>query len=171
MTVRILVVGDGGLSRRRRCTNGAGGLTAGHTSNRARSARPAKTTVALHRAVDDLRRGFSFVVPGQTDCLYRVSAIGRMTTLKGCWEAEADVMSMDDRSTGLPERPGSRRLTRSRTDRRIAGVCGGLAAYSGIDANVVRLAMVVLALLGGSGVVLYLVAWAIVPKEDIDGAS
>jgi phage shock protein C len=78
-------------------------------------------------------------------------------------------MSMDDRPTDLPERPGSRRLTRSRSDRRIAGVCGGFAAYSGIDANVVRLAMVVLALLGGSGVVLYLVAWAIVPKEDIDG--
>ena len=41
----------------------------------------------------------------------------------------------------------------------IAGVCGGFAAYSGIDANIVRLMMVLLAVLGGgSGVVLYLVA-------------
>jgi phage shock protein PspC (stress-responsive transcriptional regulator) len=48
----------------------------------------------------------------------------------------------------------------------IAGVCGGFAAYSGIDANIVRLMMVLLAVLGGSGAVLYLVAWAIVPVED-----
>ena len=48
----------------------------------------------------------------------------------------------------------------------IAGVCGGFAAYSGIDANIVRLVMVLLAVFGGSGVLLYLVAWAIVPVED-----
>ena len=48
----------------------------------------------------------------------------------------------------------------------IAGVCGGFAAYSGIDANIVRLVMVLLAVLGAAGVVLYLVAWAIVPLED-----
>jgi phage shock protein C len=47
-------------------------------------------------------------------------------------------------------------------------VCGGFAAYSGIDANIVRLAMVVLALFGGSGALLYLVAWAIVPHDDAD---
>jgi phage shock protein PspC (stress-responsive transcriptional regulator) len=53
----------------------------------------------------------------------------------------------------------------------VAGVCGGYAAYSGIDVNIVRLVMVLLALLGGSGVVLYLVAWVIVPVEDADGAA
>ena len=74
-------------------------------------------------------------------------------------------MSMADRPAGQPERPGSRRLTRSSTDRKIAGVCGGFA-YSGIDANIVRLVMVLLAVLGGGGVVLYLVAWAIIPAED-----
>jgi phage shock protein PspC (stress-responsive transcriptional regulator) len=84
---------------------------------------------------------------------------------------EADVMGMTDRPAGQPERPGSRRLTRSRTDRMIAGVCGGFAAYSGIDANIVRLIMVLLAVFGGSGVVLYLVAWAIVPVEDAGEAT
>jgi phage shock protein PspC (stress-responsive transcriptional regulator) len=49
-------------------------------------------------------------------------------------------------------------------------VCGGFAAYAGIDANVVRLAMVVLAVLGGSGALLYLVAWAIIPQDDVGGA-
>jgi phage shock protein C len=80
-------------------------------------------------------------------------------------------MGVTDRPTGQTDRQGSRRLTRSRTDRKIAGVCGGFAAYSGIDVNIVRLVMVVLALLGGSGVVLYLVAWAIVPAEDAAGAA
>jgi len=80
-------------------------------------------------------------------------------------------MSMTDRSADLPERPGYRRLTRSRTDRMIAGVCGGFAAYSGIDANIVRLVMVLLAVLGGGGAVLYLVAWVIVPIEDAGEAA
>ena len=59
---------------------------------------------------------------------------------------------------------GVRRLTRSRTDRVIAGVCGGFAVYSGIDVNLIRLAMVALALVG-PGAVLYLVAWLIVPED------
>lgn len=80
-------------------------------------------------------------------------------------------MSMADRPAGQPEQPGSRRLTRSRTDRMIAGVCGGFAAYSGIDANIVRLVMVVLAVLGGSGVLLYLIAWVIVPAEGAAQAA
>ena len=80
-------------------------------------------------------------------------------------------MTMTDRPAGQTERRDSRRLTRSRTDRMIAGVCGGFAAYTGIDVNIVRLVMVLLALLGGSGVVLYLVAWVIVPVEDAAEAT
>jgi len=68
-----------------------------------------------------------------------MNVIGRMMSVDDC--REVDVMSMADRPAGQPERPGPRRLTRSRTDRVIAGVCGGFAAYSGIDANIVRLVM------------------------------
>ena len=77
-------------------------------------------------------------------------------------------MNLTDRPAGQPERRDVRRLTRSTTDRKIAGVCGGFAAYSGIDANIVRLVMILMAALGGSGVVLYLVAWVIVPIEDAE---
>lgn len=77
-------------------------------------------------------------------------------------------MNLTDRPAGQPERRDARRLTRSTTDRKIAGVCGGFAAYSGIDANIVRLVMILMAALGGSGVVLYLVAWVIVPIEDAE---
>jgi phage shock protein C len=68
----------------------------------------------------------------------------------------------------VPEQSGStlgpRRLTRSKQDRKIAGVCGGIAAYVGIDANVIRLITVALALFGGSGLVLYLIAWLLIPE-------
>lgn len=57
-----------------------------------------------------------------------------------------------------------RRLTLSVTDKMFAGVCGGLAEYFGVDATVVRLIAVVLALLGGSGLIIYGVAWMIMPK-------
>ena len=66
----------------------------------------------------------------------------------------------------MTEHATYRELRRSKSDRMIAGVCGGFAAYSGIDANIVRLVMVLLAVMGGTGLVLYLVAWVIVPAED-----
>lgn len=57
------------------------------------------------------------------------------------------------------------RLTRSETDRLVAGVCGGLGAHFGIDATIVRIGFVLLAVFGGSGVVLYLALWLIVPRQ------
>jgi len=59
----------------------------------------------------------------------------------------------------------TRRLYRSRTDRKLAGVCGGLAQYFNMDATLIRVLFVVLAVLGGSGLVLYLAMWIIVPNE------
>jgi phage shock protein C len=58
----------------------------------------------------------------------------------------------------------ARMLTRSEDDRMIAGVCGGLAAHFGIDATLVRVVFVLLAVFGGSGMILYLVLWLIVPR-------
>jgi phage shock protein C len=59
----------------------------------------------------------------------------------------------------------TRKLYRSKTDRKLAGVCGGLAQYFNLDATLIRVLFVVLAVLGGSGLVLYLAMWIIVPKE------
>jgi len=60
----------------------------------------------------------------------------------------------------------SRRLTRSRTDRKIAGVCGGLAVYFGIDPVIPRLIWVFLALGAGIGILAYLICWLVIPKEQ-----
>lgn len=59
----------------------------------------------------------------------------------------------------------ARQLRRSRSDRTLAGVCGGLAAYFEIHPAVFRVAFVVLTLLGGAGVLIYLAAAAVMPVE------
>ncbi len=59
----------------------------------------------------------------------------------------------------------TRKLQRSRTDRKLAGICGGLAQYFNVDPTLVRVLFVLLAVLGGSGLVLYLAMWIIVPNE------
>ena len=61
---------------------------------------------------------------------------------------------------------GMKRLYRSKTDRKLAGVCGGLGEYLGVDSTVVRVVFVILALPGGvPGVLPYLVLWLIMPEE------
>ena len=58
-----------------------------------------------------------------------------------------------------------KRLYRSRSERMLAGVCGGLGEYLKVDPTVIRLAAVVLALAGGPGIVAYIILWLIVPEE------
>jgi phage shock protein C len=58
------------------------------------------------------------------------------------------------------------RLARSRTDRIIAGVCGGLGQYLGVDATLVRLVFLILAFGTGGGFFLYLILWLVMPRED-----
>lgn len=62
------------------------------------------------------------------------------------------------------------RLYRSRKDRMLGGVCGGLAQYLGIDSLFVRLFFVLLALGPGIGVVVYLILWILLPAESREGA-
>ena len=59
-----------------------------------------------------------------------------------------------------------KRLVRSRNDRMIAGVAGGLAQIFNIDPLLVRIALVALAFLNGFGFMLYLALWLLVPNED-----
>jgi phage shock protein C len=56
-----------------------------------------------------------------------------------------------------------RKLYRSREQRMLAGVCGGLAEYFNVDATVIRVLFLVLAVFGGTGLVIYVVMWLIVP--------
>lgn len=60
-----------------------------------------------------------------------------------------------------------RLLSRSRTNRWIAGVCGGLGEYFNVDANAIRLAFVLLALWQGFGVLVYLLMVLILPDDPV----
>ena len=59
-----------------------------------------------------------------------------------------------------------RRLMRSVTDRRIAGVCGGLAKYLNIDPTVIRIIFLIALLCGGIGFWAYLIIWIAAPEEN-----
>ena len=63
------------------------------------------------------------------------------------------------------------RLRRVRTDRRVAGVAGGVARHLDIDPILVRVAFVVLTFFGGVGLLLYLALWLLVPEEGSDWAT
>ncbi|WP_433280642.1 PspC domain-containing protein [Pseudonocardia xinjiangensis] len=59
------------------------------------------------------------------------------------------------------------RLRRSRTDRMIGGVCGGLAESLNMDATLLRIGLVALTVLGaGSGLVIYAAVWMLAPETD-----
>lgn len=61
-----------------------------------------------------------------------------------------------------------KRLYRSRTDREIAGVCGGLAKYFEVDPVFIRLAWVLIVLFGVTGILFYIIAWIIMPLEPVN---
>ncbi len=63
------------------------------------------------------------------------------------------------------------RLRRSRSDRYLAGVAGGLGRHFGIDPTIIRVLLAVLAFFGGAGVLIYGVCWLLVPEDGADQAT
>ena len=61
----------------------------------------------------------------------------------------------------------NQKLYRTRDERMLAGVCGGLAQFFSIDPTIVRLIFVVLALMGGPGLLIYIIMWIVVPEEPL----
>jgi phage shock protein PspC (stress-responsive transcriptional regulator) len=68
-------------------------------------------------------------------------------------------------SSGLP---GLQELRRPVNDRMIAGVASGVARYLGVDTNIVRIAFVVLAFVGGAALPLYVAGWLLIPEDGAD---
>lgn len=57
------------------------------------------------------------------------------------------------------------RLYRSESDKMIAGVCGGIADYFGVDSSLVRILFITITLFGGGGIIIYVLLWAFIPSE------
>ncbi|NMB09483.1 MAG: PspC domain-containing protein [Tissierellia bacterium] len=59
----------------------------------------------------------------------------------------------------------NKRLYRSLYDRKIAGVCGGLGEFFGIDPTIIRFLWAISIFLYGTGIFAYIIAWVIIPEE------
>jgi phage shock protein PspC (stress-responsive transcriptional regulator) len=79
--------------------------------------------------------------------------------------------SQPQQDPAAPPEPQPRRLFRSKDDRVIAGVCGGVASYFNLDAVLVRVVTVALVAFGGVGLLLYLAAWLLVPEAGASPAE
>jgi phage shock protein C len=60
----------------------------------------------------------------------------------------------------------AKKLYRSKKNRKIAGVCGGIAEYFDIDPIIIRLITLILVLSAGGGLIAYIIGWIIVPEES-----
>lgn len=60
----------------------------------------------------------------------------------------------------------TKRLYRSETNKVLGGVCGGIGEYFSLDPVIIRLAFVIFTLMGGSGILLYLILWIVVPPKS-----
>jgi phage shock protein C len=105
---------------------------------------------------------------GLTDDLERLAVLHRSGALN-----DAEFASAKARALGGTSHPGTdgviqglNALRRSRTDRWLGGVCGGLAPMTGLPTWVWRLIFAALALCGGTGLMLYVLLWILMPKED-----
>ena len=58
-----------------------------------------------------------------------------------------------------------KKLYRSKKNRVIAGVCGGIGEYFNVDPTLIRLLWIIFLLLAGSGIIAYIIAWIIIPEE------
>lgn len=61
----------------------------------------------------------------------------------------------------------SKKLYKSTTDRKLCGVCGGLAKYLNIDSTIIRLIWALVVLCGGAGIVAYIVCALVIPEEPV----
>lgn len=64
----------------------------------------------------------------------------------------------------MSEPTQAKRLYRSKTNKVIAGVCGGLGEYFNVDPVVIRIGVVIFTLAGGAGVLGYLIGWLVIPE-------
>jgi phage shock protein PspC (stress-responsive transcriptional regulator) len=104
------------------------------------------------------------------DDLSRLAELHRQGELSDAEYARAKARVLEEGAASRSDVPlmsAVNRLRRSRDDRWIGGVCGGLARLTGVQAWVWRLLAVLLALWGGSGLVVYAVMWIFVPPDPM----
>lgn len=118
--------------------------------------------------LDDIERRIAEIFRERVSSPMRVITLDEVRAAMTQMGAPAD---FGERRNGGPAaesaapRSDIRRLYRSRTDRSIAGICGGVAEYFGSDSTLIRLLTLLLILFGGLSIWLYILLWIIIPDE------
>lgn len=89
----------------------------------------------------------------------------------GSGASESAPLATDEPSPQAAPASEARRLRRSRDDHVIAGVCGGVAEYFGIDSVLVRIAALALVFAGGAGIILYIIGWIAMPEAPVTAVA
>ena len=104
---------------------------------------------------------------GLTDDLERLAELHRSGALSDAEFAAAKARALGSTASGGADGAAwLRELRRSRSDRWLGGVCGGLAPATGLPAWLWRLIFLALGACGGTGLVLYVLLWILVPNEN-----
>ncbi len=59
-----------------------------------------------------------------------------------------------------------RKIYLSNNDKKIGGVCGGIAEFLGIDSTIIRIVWVLLGFVAGSSILVYIIAWLLMPRRE-----
>lgn len=111
--------------------------------------------------LDDIERHFAEIFRERIASPMQVVTLGMVREAIGRMGSPADFGEQRERAA---ESPAPRQLRRSVADRSLAGVCGGLAEFFGVDSLLVRIVTLLLILFGGLSVWVYIVLWIIVPE-------
>lgn len=129
----------------------------------------------LHRSTNDMK--LAGVCSGLGEyfdldpVLFRVAFIG-LVTFGGMGLLAYLVMCLlVPMEAAVHEADAPKRMRRSRSDCKIAGVCGGLGEFIDVDPVLFRVLFIVLAFVGGLGILFYLVLWIAMPQASATGTS
>jgi phage shock protein PspC (stress-responsive transcriptional regulator) len=102
----------------------------------------------------------------RTDAAGVVAPRRRAVPRLACVSSVRQAAVRDNEAMSYMNGSGGKVLVRRRDNRIIAGVCAGLADYTGIDVNLIRVIVAVLTLFtAGTGLLAYAVAWLVIPEE------
>jgi phage shock protein PspC (stress-responsive transcriptional regulator) len=94
-----------------------------------------------------------------------LSMVERVIQQIGAPEDFAAESNNETKNINNKENRRMKQLRRSRSDRSIAGVCGGVAKYLGVDSTVLRIATFLLIFFGGMSLWVYIILWLLIPEE------
>jgi phage shock protein PspC (stress-responsive transcriptional regulator) len=106
----------------------------------------------------------NFMIADELDRLAALHSSGKLSDDE-YQRAKARVIDGEAPAAGAGAGAGARLMRRSRQDRWLGGVCGGLARFAGLETWLVRLLFVALLLMGGFGFVAYVLLWIFMPSE------